>query len=294
MPRLDARSGGARRVLRSLRRSPPTVFAVVMLGVVVFAALMADVIAPVDPAQQNLAARLVSPGSMAEDGTTYLLGTDGLGRDVLSGVIHGSRISLIVAVAAVALGVTVGVIMGVLSGYVGGTLDAVIMRAVDVTIVLPFLLLALVLRISLGPGLGSIIVALGLSGWAIYARLVRGEVLSLKNRESVLASIAAGAGPLFVMRKRIVPHVLPSAIVLASLHVGVVIVAEASLTFLGLGVPPEVPSWGTMLANGRDYITRAWWVTTFPGVAIVLTVLSLNLIGDWIRDVRDPRLGRGY
>ncbi|MGB4138038.1 MAG: ABC transporter permease, partial [Microbacterium sp.] len=172
-----------------------------------------------------------------------------------------------------------------------GWLDIVIMRAVDVTIVMPFFLMALVLRIALGPGLGSIIVALGLSSWALYARLVRGEVLSLRNREYVLASLSAGASGWFVMLRRIAPHVMSSVVVFASLQVGVVIVAEASLTFLGLGVPPDVPSWGTMLATGRDYLVRAWWVATFPGVAIVLTVMALNVFGDWLRDVRDPRLG---
>lgn len=278
-------------IWRSMLTTPSALVGAAILLVVVFSALFADVISPFDPSQQNLALRLMPPGTIDQDGNLYLLGTDALGRDVLSGVIHGSRVSLTVAAASVALGLTVGVVLGVVSGYIGGLLDVVIMRAVDVTIVLPFLLMALVLRISLGPGFGSIIVALGLSGWAVYARLVRGEVLTLRNKEYVLASVAAGAGKGFIMAKRIAPHIVASAIVLASLQVGVVIVAEAALTFLGLGVPPEIPSWGTMLATGRDYLTRAWWVTTFPGVAIVLTVLSLNLLGDWLRDIRDPKLG---
>ena len=278
-------------IWRSLITTPSALVGAIILMLVVLSALLADFVAPLDPAQQNLALRLMPPGTVDQNGTLYLLGTDALGRDVLSGVIHGSRVSLTIAAAAVALGLTVGVFLGVISGYVGGVVDVVIMRAVDVTIVLPFLLLALVLRISLGPGFGSIIVALGLSGWAIYARLVRGEVLSLKHKEYVLASVAAGAGARFIMAKRIAPHILASAIVLASLQVGVVIVAEAALTFLGLGVPPDVPSWGTMLATGRDYLTRAPWVTTFPGIAILLTVLAVNLLGDWFRDVRDPKLG---
>lgn len=286
---MSARGEG---VWRSMVTTPSAVVGIFILAAVIFAAVFADVVSPADPAQQNLAYRLVAPGTSTEDGRTFVLGTDGLGRDVLSGIIHGSRVSLIVAVTAVTLGLAIGVILGLISGYISGWVDTVIMRAVDVTIVLPFMLLALVLRLALGPGLTSIIVALGISGWAVHARLVRGEVLSLRNQEYVLASIASGAGHRFVMAKRIAPHVLASAIVLASLQVGVVIVAEASLTFLGLGVPPEVPSWGTMLANGRDYLTRAWWVTTFSGLAIVLTVLSLNLLGDWLRDYRDPRLER--
>lgn len=274
---------------RQLLRSPAALLGAIVVVVVVFCAIFADLVSPLDPNQQYLALRLQPPGTVGEDGVTRWLGTDALGKDVLSGVIYGTRISLIVAVAAVALGLIAGLVLGVISGYYRGWVDVVIMRAVDVTIVLPFFLMALVLRIALGPGLGSIILALGVSGWALYARLVRGEVLSLRNREYVLASVAAGARPWWVMAKRIVPHVMPSVVVLASLQVGVVIVAEASLTFLGLGVPAEVPSWGTMLATGRDYLVRAWWVATFPGLAIVLTVLALNLLGDWVRDLRDPR-----
>lgn len=278
--------------LRSMFTTSSALVGVVVLATVVVCAIFADVISPVDPAQQHLLYRLSPPGTVSEDGVTFVLGTDGLGRDVLSGIIHGSRVSLIVAVTAVGLGMLIGVALGLVSGYSGGWLDTVIMRAVDVTIVLPFMLMALVLRLALGPGLGSIVIALGISGWATHARLVRGEVLSLRNKEYVLASVANGAPHGFIMLRRILPHVLASAIVLASLQVGVTIVAEASLTFLGLGVPPEIPSWGQMLANGRDYMTRAWWVTTFSGLAIVLTVLALNLIGDWLRDYRDPRLER--
>ena len=278
--------------LRSMLTTPSALVGVVVLATVVVCAIFADVISPVDPAQQHLLYRLSPPGTVSEDGVTFVLGTDGLGRDVLSGIIHGSRVSLIVAVTAVGLGMLIGVALGLVSGYSGGWLDTVIMRAVDVTIVLPFMLMALVLRLALGPGLGSIVIALGISGWATHARLVRGEVLSLRNKEYVLASVANGAPHGFIVLRRILPHVLASAIVLASLQVGVTIVAEASLTFLGLGVPPEIPSWGQMLANGRDYMTRAWWVTTFSGLAIVLTVLALNLIGDWLRDYRDPRLER--
>lgn len=278
--------------LRSMFTTPSALVGVVVLATVVVCAIFADVISPVDPAQQHLLYRLSPPGTVSEDGVTFVLGTDGLGRDVLSGIIHGSRVSLIVAVTAVGLGMLIGVALGLVSGYSGGWLDTVIMRAVDVTIVLPFMLMALVLRLALGPGLGSIVIALGISGWATHARLVRGEVLSMRNKEYVLASVANGAPHRFIMLRRILPHVLASAIVLASLQVGVTIVAEASLTFLGLGVPPEIPSWGQMLANGRDYMTRAWWVTTFSGAAIVLTVLALNLVGDWLRDYRDPRLER--
>lgn len=286
-----AARGAVRTALAELRRSPGAIFAIVVIAVVVVCALGATTIAPFDPNRQDLAMRLLPPGTVDGNGQHHWLGTDALGRDVLSGVIHGTRISLTVALSAVVLGLGIGLLLGVLSGYYRGWLDVVIMRAVDVTIVMPFFLMALVLRIALGPGLGSIIVALGLSGWAMYARLVRGEVLSLRTREYVLASRAAGASGWFIMMRRITPHVMPSVVVFASLQVGVVIVAEASLTFLGLGVPPDVPSWGTMLANGRDYLVRAWWVATFPGVAIVLTVLALNIFGDWLRDVRDPRLG---
>jgi len=283
--------GATTAVLKNLAKSPGALFALGVIFLVLFCAVAADIVSPFDPSQQSLITRLQPPGAAAPNGQIHWFGTDALGRDVLSGVIYGTRISLTVAVAAVTLGLGVGLLLGVVSGYYRGWLDVVVMRAVDVTLVMPFFLMALVLRIALGPGLGSIIVALGLSGWAMYARVVRGEVLSLRNREYVLASISAGASSWFVMMRRITPHVMPSVVVLASLQVGVVIVAEASLTFLGLGVPPDVPSWGTMLATGRDYLVRAWWVATFPGLAILVTVLALNIFGDWLRDLRDPRLG---
>ena len=180
-------------VWRSMLTTPSALVGILILALVVFCALFADVISPLDPAQQNLIYRLSPPGTTTEDGMVFLLGTDGLGRDILSGIIHGSRVSLIVAVTAVALGMLIGVLLGLVSGYAGGWIEVVIMRAVDVTIVLPFMLLALVLRLALGPGLGSIVIALGISGWATYARLVRGEVLSLRNKEYVMASIANGA-----------------------------------------------------------------------------------------------------
>lgn len=290
LARARDRYSRSRAAFRALIKSPGAMFSVAIILLVVICAIGANVISPFDPSEQNLAMRLMPPGTPDPAGNVHWLGTDALGRDVLSGVIYGTRVSLTVAISAVVLGLGIGLLLGILSGFYRGWIDVVIMRAVDVTIVMPFFLMALVLRIALGPGLGSIIVALGLSGWALYARLVRGEVLSLRNREYVLASRAAGASNWFVMMARIAPHVMPSVVVLASLQVGVVIVAEASLTFLGLGVPPDVPSWGTMLATGRDYLVRAWWVATFPGVAIVLTVLALNIFGDWLRDLRDPRL----
>src|SRR5690606_41042748 len=195
------------------------------LATVVVCAIFADVISPVDPAQQHLLYRLSPPGTVSEDGVTFVLGTDGLGRDVLSGIIHGSRVSLIVAVTAVGLGMLIGVALGLVSGYSGGWLDTVIMRAVDVTIVLPFMLMALVLRLALGPGLGSIVIALGISGWATHDRLVRGEVLSLRNKEYVLASVANGAPHGFILLRRILPHILSSAILLAILLVTIHILA---------------------------------------------------------------------
>lgn len=278
----------ARHVLRSLLTSPSAFIGATLLLILVFAAIFANVIAPHDPAAQHLTMRLSPPGTTAPDGDSFLLGTDALGRDILSGIIFGARVSLSIATVAVLFGLIIGTALGIIAGYLGSFVDVLIMRAVDVTIVLPFLVLALVLRVVLGPGLPSMVLALGLAGWAHYARLVRGEVLSLRNREFVLASRAAGAGRAHIMLHRIAPHVLASAVVLGSLQVGVVIVAEASLTFLGLGIPTDIPAWGSMLATGREYIVSAWWVAAFPGVAIVLTVLAVNLLGDWLRDFRDP------
>lgn len=285
-PAVAKRWGGIASLFQSRTATAGALF-LILLTVV---ALFANSVAPYNPAKQDLRARLTPPVWSAEGSTRHLLGTDQLGRDILSRLIHGSRISLLVGLTVVVLASTLGTFLGLVAGYVGGQLDTVIMRVVDVFLAFPFLLMAVVFMATLGPSLRNIILVLAITGWVHYARLVRGQVLALREFEFVRAAVALGGRDLVIMVRHVLPNVLASVIVIASLQVGTVIIAEASLTFLGLGVPPSIPTWGTMLATGREYLSHAWWLSTFPGIAIVLTVLSVNFLGDWLRDVLDPTL----
>ena len=276
--------------LRSLFRSRTASFGAVVLVLLMVSALFAPQIAPYDPAKQNLRQRLTPPIGHPEGGIDHLLGSDQLGRDILSRLIYGARVSLLVGVTVVVLAATLGTFLGLVAGYFGGFIDTIIMRTVDVFLAFPFLLMAVVFMATLGPSLRNIVLVLAITGWVHYARIVRSQVLSLRELEFVRAAVALGGRDLRVLGKHVLPNVFASVIVIASLQVGTVIIAEASLTFLGLGIPPSIPTWGTMLATGREYLTRAWWLSTFPGLAIVLTVLAVNFLGDWLRDVNDPAL----
>ncbi len=261
-----------------------------MLVILVLAAAFAPQLAPHDPFRQSLRTRLVPP-AWAENGTTaHILGTDQLGRDILSRVIHGARISLLVGVSVVLIAGTLGTLLGLLAGFLGGRVDTLLMRTVDVFLAFPFLLLAIIFMAMLGASLGNIILVLAITGWVEYARVVRSQVLAVREFEYVTAARALGANTLPIMLKHVLPNVVASVIVIGSLQLGTVIIAEASLTFLGLGIPPSIPTWGSMLATGREYFVLAWWLPTFPGLAIVLTVLAVNFLGDWLRDVFDPTL----
>lgn len=284
--------GGAKRsnYLRVLLRKPVAVLSVAFLLVLAVAAVTAPVIAPHSPGRQSLRARLLPPVPVDGSQPAHVLGTDQLGRDVLSRLIYGARVSLLVGLSVVVLAASVGTGLGLVAGYVGGRVDALLMRIVDVFLAFPFLLLAIVFMATLGQGLKNIIFVLALTGWVDYARTVRAQVLALRETEYVTAAEALGVVKSGVMWRHILPNVLASVIVIASLQVGAVIVSEASLTFLGLGVPPAIPTWGTMLATGREYMSSAWWLATLPGLAITLTVLAVNTIGDWLRDTRDPYL----
>jgi peptide/nickel transport system permease protein len=267
------------------------VFPVLIIGIIAFVAVFADVLAPHDPEVGSLAARFRPPFWQTGGTAEYLLGTDQLGRDVLSRLIFGARVSMVVGFTAVIFAGVVGTTLGILSGYLGGWVDQVIMRVVDAWLALPALTFAIFLAAIVGPSEMNIVIILGLVYWTRYARIVRGEVLSLKEREFVRLAIVAGCSKATIMRRHILPNVVNSAVVLASLMLGVVIVAEASLSFLGVGVPPPKPAWGVMLADGKQgLMVGYWWLTVLPGCCIMLMVLSANLFGDWLRVKLDPQL----
>lgn len=274
---------------RQFKRYPLVPLAI-LLFFLVLPAMFAPWVAPHDPFQGSLSQRLTPP-VWQEGGTTeHLLGTDKLGRDMLSRVIYGARVSLMVSLIAIFVGGSIGTCLGLISGYFGGRVDAVLMRLVDISLSLPTILLALVLVAAVGPSYGTIITVLVVLLWARYARLVRGETLSIKERDFIARARVAGASPTRIMVRYIFPNVVNSLVVLATLQVGYVILLESALSFLGAGLPRAEPAWGVMVADGRELIVTAWWVSMFPGIAIMLTVLSLNLLGDWLRDHLDPML----
>ena len=279
-----------RRVLKELVRNKAALLGLVILVAITAAAITAPVLAPVDPTAQEVTHRLKAPGWTTPDGRVSLLGTDHLGRDILSRLIFGARISLIIGVSAVALAGTLGTLLGLVAGYQGGRVDDFVMRLTDTMLAMPFILLALAVIAVLGPSLRNIIFVLGITSWVSYARVVRAEVLTLRTREFVLAAQALGGGGRRIVFRHLLPNVLTPVIVIATLEVARMIILESALSFLGLGVQPPTPTWGGMLADGRAYLSTAWWQATFPGLSIMLTVLGINLLGDWLRDVLDPRL----
>jgi peptide/nickel transport system permease protein len=256
----------------------------------IFTALFADILAPYSPYEQSLPNRLKPPFWMERGSTNHLLGTDLLGRDVLSRLIHGARISLFVAFMGILVSGSIGAILGIVSGFHGGKIDALIMRACDATLSLPIVLIALLLTVILGPSLANLIYVMGLVLWARYARVIRGETLSWKEQEFIAYARVAGASSFNIMARHIFPNVVNTLMVLITFQTGHVIILESSLSFLGAGVPPPTPTWGGMIAEGRSYIVTGWWLSVFSGLAISLVVLSLNLFGDWLRDYLDPKL----
>jgi peptide/nickel transport system permease protein len=271
-------------------RHPLGMIGGIILLVVCGSALLADYLAPHEPNKQRLVSRFKPPVWAPGGSTTYLLGTDNVGRDIFSRIIHGSRISLVVGIAAVGISLLIGVTLGLLSGFLGGRVDATIMALVDIMLAFPQLILAFAMVAVLGPGIGNLILVLGLTGWERYARVVRAEVLALREREFVQAARAIGVATPTIIFRHIMPNTFSSVIVMATLQTAQAILAEAALSFLGLGTGQSYPSWGQMIALGRDYINVAWWLSTFPGIAILLTVLAINLLGDRVRDILDPRM----
>ena len=277
-------------LLRRLARRRTALFGAAVVLAVMLAAAFAPLVSPFDPLEQDIGQRLKEPGWQDAQGRVHALGTDHLGRDILSRVVFGSRIALVVGLAAVLISGVLGMAIGLIAGYFGGRVDDFLMRLADIQLAFPFILLAIAVIGVLGPSLRNIIVVIGVSSWVVYARVVRGEVLSIREREYVQAAIALGSQHGRVLWQHVLPNTFTPWLVVATLDMARVIVIESALSFLGLGVQPPTPTWGGMLADGRVYLSTAWWLATFPGLAILITVLGINLFGDGLRDTLDPRL----
>jgi len=254
------------------------------------AGVLGPLLTPYGPLDASLPSRLQPPAWSLASGTGHLLGTDTMGRDLLTRLVYGARITLEVVALTLLLGAGIGVVLGILSGYLGGWVDNVIMRAVDITLSFPAILFALLLAVVLGPSLRTAVLVMSLVLWARFARIIRGEVLSVKERDFVAQARVNGCSSARIMVHHIFPNTVNTFMVLLSLNVGWIIIVEASLSFLGAGIPPPTPSWGQMVSEGKEYINTAWWVSFFPGMAIALVVLAFNLFGDWLRDTLDPKL----
>jgi peptide/nickel transport system permease protein len=269
---------------RRLRRSPNLVAGTIILVAVVASAVLAPHISPHDPIEQDFSSQLQPPS------VSHLFGTDEFGRDIFSRVVYGARIALQVGGLADAIATALGVLLGVMAGYFGGRLDAILTRAIDVMLAFPYLLLAMIVVAILGPGLTNAMMAIAIVYTPQFARVVRGVVLSVKEQEFVEAAQSMGAGTFRILGRHVLPNIVSPIIVMATLTVGFMIVETAGLSFLGLGASPPTPEWGSMLATGREYMLTAPWITTFPGLAILVTVVAFNMVGDGLRDVLDPRL----
>jgi peptide/nickel transport system permease protein len=271
-------------------RRYPVISVLVLLSVLIIPAIFANVLAPHDPITGNLPDRLKPPAWVEGGSAKYLLGTDTLGRDILSRMLFGARISLSVSLVALLIGGAIGTMLGLIAGYFGKWVDSVVMRLVDMMLSMPLILIALVLVIVFEPGVGTTIGVVALLLWARYARLIRAQVLTIKEQDFISRARVAGASDFRIIVRHVFPNVVNTLIVIATLQVGVVILLEATLSFLGAGIPRPQPSWGAIVSDGRNYIATAWWISVIPGLAIMLTVLSMNMLGDWLRDRLDPKL----
>ena len=269
-----------------VRRAPLVALLVVVMALLI--AIFAELLMPHDPEAINPAVAELPPVLLSGGDWSYLLGTDRLGRDIFSRVLLGTRVSLGIAAGAILIGI--GTVLGLAAGYFGGITDIVIMRVADTFLAFPSVLMALVLAVAVGPSFGVVVLVLGLVLWARFARLVRSEVLSWKHRDFIALARIAGAGHTYIILRHILPNLANTMMVLCTLQVGWAIVVEASLTFLGAGVPPPTPTWGGMIAEGLDSLERAWWLTVVPGVVVAVVVFAFNLVGDWVRDLLDPGL----
>jgi len=272
------------------RRHWPLRAAGLFVGLLVVVAVAAPYLAPHDPERGSLRARLTAPTLSASDGRAYVLGTDQLGRDVLSRMMFGTRVSLTIGFAAVLVGGAVGGALGLVAGFRGGLLDEAVMTVADAQLAFPFVLLAIGIIAVLGPSFPNLIIVVGLSGWVTYARVLRSQVLALRQRDFVQAILALGGSVPRILLRHILPNVASTFMVLATLELARAIVLEATLSFLGLGIQPPTPSWGGMIHEGREFLDSAWWISVFPGILLMLTSLVVSRAGDWLRDVLDPTL----
>ncbi len=261
-----------------------------VIGVLLVMALAAPLLAPYPPTEQNLPDRLRPPAWVAGGSLDHPFGTDLFGRDVLSRVVYGARVSLSVAVIAILVAGAIGTAVGLVAGYFGGASELVLMRIVDAFLAVPAILVAIVLASTLGPSFQNVVIVIGVLYWPRYARQIRAETLSIKEHDYVKLARIAGCSPLRILTTHVLPNLVPSLMVLASLQVGSAIILEATLSFLGVGIPPPEPAWGVIVEDGRGMLASAWWISLFPGIAIAVTVLAFNLTGDWIRDRLDPKL----
>lgn len=290
---LVIRDGVRRFAARGQRLRLVPALPMLVVGVFVFAAIAAPWLTPFDPIRQDLRSSLESPAWLPGGSPEHLLGTDAFGRDVLTRLIHGARISLIVAGASLVIAVVLGTAVGVAAGYIGGVVDAALMRLVDTLLALPKIIVALVMAVALGPSLNNLILVLGFLTWMQIARLLRGETLAMRGQDFVRYSRAIGVPTWAIIARHVFPNVLPTLLVATTLEIAGVILSEASLSFLGAGVPPPSASWGVSIADGRALVATGWWVALFPGLVITITVLAWNSLGDWLRDYLDPRTRTG-
>ena len=281
---------GFKSAWSSLKNSKTGMFGLILVLLIIICAIFAPLLAPYDPLAQDVMIKLKDPIWGADPVAGHLLGTDQLGRDILSRLLYGARVTLIVALAGTVVGGIVGVVLGSLAGYYGKWVDAVIMRLVDIQLCFPFTLLALFIAAVLGSSLGNVILIAGITSWVRYARLVRGEILGIKEMEYIEAIRAAGGTDASIIFKHILPNIISPVIVIATLEMAKIVLIEASISFLGYGVPITIPTWGRMLSEARDNILTDPWQCIFPGLCITLTVLGVNLLGDWLRDYLDPKL----
>jgi peptide/nickel transport system permease protein len=283
------------RILRKLTLIIP----VTILSLIILTAIFADLawlglpdvrLSPYDPVKMSLPNRLMPPFWVEGGSTEHLLGTDKMGRDILSRLIFGARISLSVSLLVIAITAMVGTMLGIVGGYLGGRTDAFLMRITDISMAFPPILVAMLLCVSMGPSFATVVLSISLLGWAPYARLIRGETLKLREEDFIAQARVIGTPPFRIMLKHIFPNIVNPLIIVMTLQVGLLIITEATLSFLGVGIPPPAPSWGNMVNDGRNLVDTAWWISTFPGIAIGLVVMSGNFFGDWLRDKLDPRL----